>query len=121
MTPERPSRDDNETTTDRPEVRCPICGRCFTPNRRQAYCTNACRQTAWRRRRTLPAAPVPVSTNSRRHRTIYTCIDCDTRYLGEQWCRDCNRPCRRAGPGGECPHCGDLLTVEELLRGDAMA
>jgi len=37
-----------------------------------------------------------------------------------QWCPDCNRPCHRLGPGGECGSCGELLTVDELLAGNLM-
>lgn len=33
---------------------------------------------------------------------------------------DCNRPCHRLGPGGECGSCGELLTVDELLAGNLM-
>jgi hypothetical protein len=117
-----PLRDDNETTTSPPKPTCPICGAPFTPVRRQTYCTNACRQIAWRRRHT-PHDPDNATTlppaRSRRDHTIYTCTDCDTRYLAEQWCHDCHRPCRRLGPGGECP-CGELLTINELLQGDHM-
>jgi Zinc-ribbon containing domain len=47
--------------------------------------------------------------------------ECDTRYLGQQRCNDCHRWCRRLGRGGECGHCGELLTVSELLEGDLMA
>jgi len=42
-TPQIPSRDDHGTTT------CPVCRRVFTPTGRQAYCSTACRKTAFRR------------------------------------------------------------------------
>jgi len=36
------------------------------------------------------------------------------RYLGEQRCESCGVFCRLVGPGGECPHCGELVAVEDL-------
>ena len=118
MSPRPPSRDDNETTTA--QRRCPLCAATFTPVGRQTYCGNPCRQAAWRRRHTPAPSVVDVPpARSRTDRTIYLCTDCDTRYLGDQWCHDCARPCRRLGPGGECP-CGELLTIPELLGGDPM-
>ena len=47
--------------------------------------------------------------------TVYACPDCEARYLAEQWCPDCNRPCRRVGTGGLCPCCEEPVTVDELL------
>jgi len=105
-----PSRNDGET------ISCPICGRSVRRSGRRRYCTDACRQAAWRRRTAAapqPKPPVPPA-RSRRSRTVYQCIECEARYLGEQWCSDCTRPCRRLGPGGACD-CGEVLTVEELL------
>ncbi|MGI8682348.1 MAG: hypothetical protein ACR2JO_09550 [Mycobacteriales bacterium] len=120
MNPDRRSRDDNETTTDPRQRSCPVCAAPFIPIKRQLYDTNACRQIAYRRRTATQPAPV-VPTGRRRASTVYLCTDCETRYLGEQWCAECNRPCRRVGLGGECAHCGDLLTVDELLGGELMA
>ncbi len=115
-----PSRDDIETTPAPAGRRCPVCGTVFVPVRRQRYDTNACRQVAHRRRHAaLPEPTDSPPARSRREQTIYVCTDCNTRYLAEQWCQDCRRPCRRLGPGGECG-CGELLTVEELLGGATM-
>lgn len=109
--PNTPSRNDSETAD------CPICHKQFTVVGRRRYCGDACRQRAWRRRNTTaPPTPQLPAGSSRRDRTIYQCAECDSRYLGEQWCPDCTRPCRRLGPGGHC-NCGDLLTVDELLNG----
>lgn len=111
-----PPRDDNETTTT--SRTCPVCAKSFTPIRRQAYCGNPCLQTAWRRRHKVNI-PVDVPPANGTSHTIYLCTECDNRYLGEQWCHDCTRPCRRLGTGGECD-CGELLTITELLGGKPM-
>jgi hypothetical protein len=107
--PETPPRNDRET------ISCPVCGTTTRRTGRRRYCSDAFRQTAWRRRTTpLPDLnPVPAA-RSRKEHTVYQCSDCDTRYLGEQWCPDCTRPCRRLGPGGHC-ECGEILTTGELL------
>jgi len=39
------------------------------------------------------------------------CGSCDSRYLGEQWCHDCNRPCQRLGAGGTCPSCQEVVLL----------
>ena len=107
--PETPPRNDHET------IICPVCGTTAWRTGRRRYCSDACRQTAWRRRSTPHANPDPVpAARSRKTHTVYQCSDCDTRYLGEQWCPDCTRPCRRLGPGGHC-ECGEILTTNELL------
>jgi predicted nucleic acid-binding Zn ribbon protein len=118
MSGREPSRDDAETITR--TRRCPVCATPFTPTGRQAYCANACRQIAWRRRHTSTASIDTPPVASRRENTIYECAECEARYLGEQWCPDCTRPCRRLGTGGECS-CGELLTITELLEGGPMA
>ncbi len=96
---------------------CPICGTGFTPIRRQRFCRPACRQTAYRRAHqpaATPTASLPV-TRPRKEITIYQCDECEQRYLAEQWCHDCNRPCTRIGPGGACPNCDEPIAVEDLL------
>ena len=101
---------------------CPACGLGFTRVRRQAYCTPACRQAAWRARQGYPAATVPTmpapAGKTRRDVTVYQCTECDERYLGVQWCPDCQRPCTRVGLGGLCRECGEPTTVDELLGVD---
>jgi len=94
-----PSRDDNVTTSTPTATACPVCGRGFIPVRRQRYCSPACRQGAYRRRQ--PPAPTTAVAvppgRSRRAGTVYACTECEARYLGQQWCPDCNRPCTRIG------------------------
>ena len=117
-----PSRNDtrNDNTGGTPAVTatvtCPVCHTGFTPTRRQHYCTPACRQAAWRARHptSRPATTVPAAT-PRRASTVYQCPVCDTRYLGQQWCHDCHRPCARIDIGGLCPHCDESVTITDLL------
>src|SRR5664280_1711064 len=52
----------------------------------------------------------------RRDNTVYECGECQTRYLGEQWCVECVRPCRRVGVGGLCPHCDEPVAIPDLLE-----
>jgi hypothetical protein len=101
-----------------PTLACPVCATTFTPVRRQRYCTPACRQAAWRARhpdRTPFSQPALPPRTSNRETTVYQCTTCDARYLGQQWCHDCNRPCTRLGSGGLCPHCDEPNTIDELL------
>ena len=99
----------NDTAT----TRCGQCGTPFTPTGRQQWCSDACRQTAWRRRQAAPRPTLPAKTD-----TMYQCPNCDTRYLGQQRCPDCNTWCRRLGPGGPCPHCDDLVAITDLITTD---
>jgi hypothetical protein len=50
-----------------------------------------------------------------RHRTVYQCPECDSRYLGEQYCGECRRFCRRVGAGGLCPTCEEPVAISDLL------
>jgi hypothetical protein len=105
---ELPVRNDGETTTP-----CAICGTRFQPIGRQRFCKPACRQAAWRRRHPTPLPPVPV--HAPRHSTVYQCPSCDSRYLGDQYCTDCGRFCRRVGAGGLCPACDEPVAITDLL------
>ena len=93
----------NDTAT----IPCPQCQTPFTPHGRRQWCT--CRQAAWRRRHTAPRAVLPT-----KDATIYQCPNCETRYLGQQRCPDCNTWCRRIGPGGTCPHCDEPVAISDL-------
>ncbi len=46
--------------------------------------------------------------------TVYECPDCETRYLDERRCPDCNLFCRRIDHGGTCPHCEEPVTIKDL-------
>lgn len=102
---------------------CPICATGFTPIRRQRFCSPACRQAAWRARHRATAThhdPIRPGV-TKRSITIYQCLECDTRYLAEQWCPDCQHPCRRVATGGLCPSCDEPITIDELLTPDQPA
>lgn len=95
---------------------CPVCHRVFVPRGRQRVCSAACRQAAWRQRQlTGPAELPPLPDRSRRVATVYECPSCETRYLGQQRCPDCQLFCRRVGPGGPCPYCDEPVALADLL------
>lgn len=104
---EPPLRNDGRT------LPCAVCGRPFPPAGRQVFCSGACRQTAWRRRHPLPFPSIAPRTP--RERTVYQCPECDSRYLGEQYCSDCARFCHRVGAGGLCPSCEEPVAITDLL------
>jgi hypothetical protein len=98
------------------------CGACNRPlptgNASRQWCSDACRQAAWRRRHQNPTpttAELPTG-RSRRANTIYQCPECETKLLGEQRCEDCASFMRRLGPGGLCPCCDEPITIDELLQ-----
>jgi hypothetical protein len=91
------------------------------PSARARYCSDACRQRAYRLRQAeLADDPRALATELRRRghlaaQRVYECPDCAQRFLGERRCPDCNLFCRGLGLGGRCPHCDDLVLVSELL------
>ena len=116
-----PLRNDRVTMARRV---CLACGQRFAPSGRRQFCSDACRQAAWRRRHTSPlvsVVPVPARPDTRRatgHATVanvvYECPRCSARLLGEQRCPDCHLFCRRVGPGGRCPHCDEPVALADL-------
>ena len=111
--PETPSRHDGVT------MACPVCGRAFTPGGRRRFCSDACRATAFRRRRggDPPVIVVPA-TVPRVPVTVYECDACGERAIGRQRCDGCSTFMRRVGIGGACPGCDEAITVRELLGPD---
>ena len=105
---ERPWRDDGVTMTP-----CPVCQRPFVPVGRQQVCSAACRQARWRQRHPRPLPELPARRP--KAETVYQCSACETRYLGEQWCPECQQPCRRLSAGGDCPHCGEPVALVDLV------
>ncbi len=95
---------------------CPVCQRPFTPTGRQAYCTDACRAAAYRRRRDANRTPVTIPAGQpRRPVTVYECDTCSHRAVGEQRCDDCSTFMRRVGQGGPCPNCDHPVAISDLL------
>ena len=111
--PEDPLRDSSVTATG-----CLICAAPLPGRADRRYCSPACRQAA-HRRRSNPPTPIPTKALTGRTRlqhSVYEGDDCGQRLAGQQWCPDCSRPCRRLGDGGECPNCGDPITITELIE-----
>ena len=104
----KPLRNERETT------RCAVCGAQFERVGRQRFCDAACRQRAWRRRHATASEPA-LPTGASRLATVYVCTECDTRYLGVQYCSDCRLFCKRVGPGGSCPHCDEPVAIADLI------
>jgi ribosomal protein L32 len=48
---------------------------------------------------------------------VYECPGCEERFVDERRCPECNVFCRRIGPGGSCPSCGEIVVAEELAEG----
>ena len=119
--PTPPRHDDITTTsppTSPPRPLCPICWTPFTRVRRQRYCSDNCRKTAWARRHAAAATTITEpAPPPRRQRdvTVYACPSCDQRYHGQQWCPHCNQPRTRIGLGGLCPHRDEPVAVTDLL------
>jgi hypothetical protein len=110
-----PSRNESRNDT---AATCPACGQPFTPAGRRRWCSDACRQAAWRHRHPAPgpaAAGLPAPPPTAREATIYQCPQCGERYLGQQRCHDCGTFCRRVGPGGSCPHCDEPVAINDLI------
>lgn len=100
---------------------CLICG-APTRSSRASYCSAAHRMVAFRRRHGQQALDEELSAPSlsrpSRDHVVYECPACQARYLGEQRCSECNLFCQRLGPGGCCPGCDEIITIDELLERD---
>lgn len=103
------------------QPRCLVC-KADLPSRRARYCSDACRQRAYRLRQadlTVTDTASLVTELKRRaallaHR-LFECPACGEQYLGQQRCPDCNRFCRLLGLGGACPSCEQPILLTELL------
>ena len=97
---------------------CAACGAPLSEGRARLWCSDACRQAAWRRRHQPEQAPPELPAGRpRKAGTVYECPECETRLVGSQFCEDCRTFMRRLGPGGNSPCCGEPVTFEELLDG----
>lgn len=121
---EAPYRDASVTAGRKPANprSCLICG-APTSSSRATYCSPAHRMVAYRRRHDRQALDEELSLPSlsrrpTRDHVVYQCPACAARYLGEQRCSECNLFCRRLGPGGCCPGCDEIITIDELLERD---
>jgi hypothetical protein len=90
------------------------CGNEFSPTGRRRYCSDACKQKAWRSRHAAPPIPRRVAPAD----TVYICPECETRYLGERRCPDCNLFTRSLGPGTTCPHCDEPIAITDIIAYD---
>ena len=95
-------------------IACPRCGRAFAVSGRRRFCSDACRQAAWRQRQPGPLPTLPASVA--KPGIVYECPTCSTRLLGEQRCPECQIFCRRVGLGGPCPHCDEPVAVVDLVE-----
>jgi hypothetical protein len=100
---------------------CPICETGTVPARAR-YCSDACKQRAYRLRRSavVPTDLARRAAKPRRQQplvahTVYECPACETRLLGTQRCPDCHVFCRRLGLGGPCPHCDEPVLLADIL------
>ena len=94
---------------------CGVCGGDLPAGRARAWCSDACRQAAWRRRHQPAATPDPVPpTRPAKDGTVYECDACGIRLLGQQQC-DCGAFMRRVGRGGNCPHCEEAVAISDLV------
>ncbi len=116
-----PAVSDDETPSchDSVTMTCPVCQGPFMPVGRQRYCGDACRATAYRRRRDADRSPVVVPKNEfRKPITVYECDGCGARAVGEQRCEECRTFMRRVGIGGACRSCEEPVSIEDLLGED---
>ncbi len=97
---------------------------CATPlvRPRARYCSDACKQRAYRlrHRATAVADPAALRRTLQRQRallahTVYACPSCDARLVGERRCPECHLFCRLLGLGGHCPDCDAPILLTELL------
>jgi hypothetical protein len=108
--PQSPSRYDSVT------IPCPVCDQPFTPTGKRQYCSDRCRVTSWRRRRSQPPSqPAVPPGRPRRPVTVYECPSCEQRALGVQRCDDCGTFMRRIGVGGLCPNCDEPIALQDIL------
>jgi hypothetical protein len=109
---EDPSRNDSVTIRS-----CAACGNEFPASGRRTHCSDACRQSAHRRRHASPRPVPPVlpAKGKKRDSTVYECNGCGARALGSQRCDECHSFMSVVGIGGLCLHCDEPLAVTELL------
>jgi len=97
---------------------CQHCRAAFPAGGPRRYCSNRCRQAAYRRRGQVSPTPPPTppAGRSRTEVGVYECPGCGERMAGQRRCPDCQLFARRIGDGGCCTSCGEVLTTDELLN-----
>jgi hypothetical protein len=100
---------------------CPLCDRPL-PSPRARYCTEACRQRAFRLRHAVLATVDEGQLRAELRRRgalmahmLYECGGCGERLVGERRCPECHRFCRVIGLGGRCDECDTPLLLTDLL------
>jgi hypothetical protein len=100
---------------------CPVCDQPL-PSPRSTYCTDACRQRAFRLRHAVLATVDERRLRAELRRpdglvahTLYECGRCGERQVGERRCPDCNVFGRAIGLGGRCGECDAPLLLTDLL------
>jgi len=104
-----------------PGAACPVCDRPLS-SARTTYCTDACRQRAFRLRHAMLATVDERQLRAELRRrgalvahTLYECGGCGERLVGERRCLECHRFCRAIGLGGRCDECDAPLLLADLL------
>ena len=87
-----------------------------TVGRSRRFCSPACRQAAYVEPPNGCGKAQLPGHRSRLEGIIYQYLECETRYLAEQRCPDCARPCQRLDPGGICRCCQEMITIQELTE-----
>lgn len=121
LTPGRDGSRDASPSAPRELRPCPLCAAPL-PSPRARYCSDACKQRAYRlRHRTAVADDLATLRQDLRRRralvahTVYECPTCEARFVGERRCPDCHRFCRALGLGGRCPDCDQPVLLADLL------
>jgi hypothetical protein len=119
--PIRDGSRDGSAAPPPPRPRCPVCRAPLTSTRAR-YCSDACKQRAYRRRQLRATRPDSTTLTAELTRlgtrvahTIYECPLCDQRFLGARRCSECNRFCRALGLGGACPGCDEPILIADLI------
>lgn len=113
-----PVGDDGVTMRGPSTAHCAECGRPFPRSGRARFCSQRCRQQAFRGRQAGPGVATLTATATKartRELTVYLCPQCDERQLGEQRCQSCGVFGRCLGYGLLCPCCDEIIVLNELL------
>src|SRR5260221_10136792 len=101
---------------------CPVCDGPL-PSSRARYCTDACKQRAFRlRHRPLMRVEVDELRRDLQRRrmlvahTLYECSACGECRLGERRCPECGLFSHALGLAATCPGCDEPILLTELLE-----